>query len=133
MIGAGFGDEAQYYGATTLWFGSAQLGLSAAFIFAAIKPERFRDVALNIVRTGKVLATISGGIAAFAGMHQAILDGSVDGPAEWIRDVPVVLILLAIDFILVLFLLSYTPPENPDTDATEDLPDYKVTDLEEDA
>jgi len=133
LISAGFEDESQYFGSTTLWFGSAQLGLAAAFLFGAIKPERLRDVALNIVRTGKILATISGGIAVFTRMYQAILDGTADGPVEWVRDVPVVLLLLAIDFILALFLLSYTPSRDTDTDTKQHLPDYDVTDLEEDA
>ena len=120
------------FAATTLWFGSSQLAIAAAMLFAAFKPERLADVSLNITRIGKMLATLSGGVAFFSRMYQAIADETASGPVDWLRGEPIVLLTLAVDFTLVLFLLSYQPSDpTPSITESPTLPEYDVTEVEE--
>lgn len=133
LVYSGFGGEARDLAATAVWFGSSGLVIAAAMMFAAAKPERLTDVSLNLVRIGKTLAVITGGVALFGRMFQAIATGASTDPVDWLRQEPTVLAVVAVDFTLVLFLLSYHP--NPggvgSGSNVDELPDYDVTDVEE--
>jgi hypothetical protein len=116
---------------TAIWFGSAQLAIAAAMLYGAIKPNGLGHAAFNFVRIGKGLSVVAGSAAFLSRVFTAVTSATVSTRLEWLQQERAGLLVLALDFIMILFLLSYRPTDNGGRSPHDTRPDYEITDLKE--
>lgn len=103
-----------------LWFGTGQLSLSAGFILIPFYPAK-SFLVKRLCLLGKILQGIPGilFVAVFSGDN------------TFLFSIPPIFILF-IDFLFILFLVSYRSPPERGEEEDRRLPGYTETFLEED-
>ncbi len=131
------GTTGAYAGLTeiiALWFGSGTLATAAGFFFIAYNPRKYRFYA-HITALAKGLGILSGALLLFftAAAYSVFNPLNVFFPYS---SIIIPALILLIDLIFLLFLLSFilsAPLKSAGAgkDNTPELPEYSVTDIEE--